>query len=659
MNSTPKVSIIVPVYNREKYLRQCVDSIVAQTLKEIEIILVDDGSTDGSPAICDEYAARDLRVKVIHQQNAGMGVTCNTGMAEAKGEYIGFVESDDWIEPEMYKELYFKAVEQNVDVVKSLYTSVRNGKSRVVCKFNKLRDCNIRCIDPLLTAVFCFGHPSHWSAIYRRSFIEGNSIQFPTVPGAMSQDAGFNWSVYVKMRSYFILPKSFYNYREDLPDQSTAKGYKSAMMALNAHRLIYEWNIQNNTPEKFLEVSGKAMSLLIPFNFKSRCRGLKKLKFLFTASQYLRDYAQIIKLERLDEQQLADFRQIAFHPLFYCLINTIFKHNYKKNYESLSFWGIKLYEKKKTDQYNECKLFYLPIKKEVFDKQRLRIFFLGLPLLQTEEKNNLIKKSFLGIRYKTKQCPVKPAPYANDVRMLRAACYANAIAETHKRTFPKYKDSLRGQDIMVVACGPTANFAPILPNIKHLAVNRSITIKKYHFDFCFMIDYPAVQEFISMTFDYGCVNFFGKYVYDRCSAYSIPDSIAELAHAERFYSEVPVATHAYHDIEYFPLTDFGTVVHCALSFLFYTRPRRIYLVGCDTANTGYFEKNVFQKPININLLKSGYVKLKQIRDIYYPEIEIVSINPVGLKGMFSDMYTKSYLREHPEINQSSVRVLEE
>ena len=101
-NRVPKVSIIVPVYKVEKYLRKCIDSIINQTLKDIEIILVDDGSPDNCGKICDEYAAKDTRIKVIHKENGGLSSARNAGMEVAEGEYIGFVDSDDWIESDMY-----------------------------------------------------------------------------------------------------------------------------------------------------------------------------------------------------------------------------------------------------------------------------------------------------------------------------------------------------------------------------------------------------------------------------------------------------------------------------------------------------------------------------------------------------------------------------
>ena len=96
------LSVIIPVYKVEQYLCRCIDSVLAQTYTDLEIILVDDGSPDGSGAICDEYAAKDSRIKVIHQKNAGVSAARNAGMDLASGEYLAFIDSDDFIEPEMF-----------------------------------------------------------------------------------------------------------------------------------------------------------------------------------------------------------------------------------------------------------------------------------------------------------------------------------------------------------------------------------------------------------------------------------------------------------------------------------------------------------------------------------------------------------------------------
>ena len=115
MNLTPKISVIVPVYNVEKYLRKCIDSLTNQTLKDIEIILVNDGSTDNSGSIIDEYAKQDKRVIAIHKENGGQSSARNMGLDIAKGKYVGFIDSDDWIELDMYENMYLALVKGNAD----------------------------------------------------------------------------------------------------------------------------------------------------------------------------------------------------------------------------------------------------------------------------------------------------------------------------------------------------------------------------------------------------------------------------------------------------------------------------------------------------------------------------------------------------------------
>ena len=115
----PKISVLVPIYNVKQYLAECIDSIIMQTLTNIEIILLDDGSTDGSAEICDEYAQKDQRIKVIHKPNSGYGATMNIGLDNARGKYVGIVESDDYIRPEMYEEQYKLAEKEYLDFLKA------------------------------------------------------------------------------------------------------------------------------------------------------------------------------------------------------------------------------------------------------------------------------------------------------------------------------------------------------------------------------------------------------------------------------------------------------------------------------------------------------------------------------------------------------------
>ena len=113
----PKISVIIPVYNVEKYLHRCVDSILNQSLQDFEIILVNDGSTDSSPEICDQYAQQDNRIRVIHKKNARVAAARNDGIKAAKGEFISLIDSDDWIEPTMFEEMYSTANQFGCDFV--------------------------------------------------------------------------------------------------------------------------------------------------------------------------------------------------------------------------------------------------------------------------------------------------------------------------------------------------------------------------------------------------------------------------------------------------------------------------------------------------------------------------------------------------------------
>lgn len=137
-NSNIKVSVTVPVYNTSKYLRKCLDSLASQTLKDIEIIIVDDGSTDNSGDICDEYASRYSNFKVIHQKNGGLAVARQTGLDAARGEYVIVCDSDDWTEPDMYEKLYEEAVRSGADMVMcgyiAEYSDGKSNPSQVIFK---------------------------------------------------------------------------------------------------------------------------------------------------------------------------------------------------------------------------------------------------------------------------------------------------------------------------------------------------------------------------------------------------------------------------------------------------------------------------------------------------------------------------------------------
>ena len=211
-----RVSILVPIYNVEKFLPECLDSLVNQTLKDIEIICINDGSTDRSPQIIQEYAKKDKRIKVINKKNSGYGDSMNQGLKKAKGEYIGIVESDDFIDPDAFEKLYKIAKKYDCDVVKSNFYEYYGDEKKDKATSNLFPAENIgRVLDPHDTPDIFYQPPCIWAAIYKRSFLKENKIDFLPTPGASYQDTGFNFKVWAMARRAYFVKQPFLHYRQD------------------------------------------------------------------------------------------------------------------------------------------------------------------------------------------------------------------------------------------------------------------------------------------------------------------------------------------------------------------------------------------------------------------------------------------------------------
>ena len=211
----PKLSIIVPVYNVENYLRKCLDSILEQTLEDIEIICVNDGATDSSPDILREYKEKDARIIIIDQENRGLGAARNAGIAKAQGEYVGFVDSDDFIHPAMYEKLYKKARKFDSDVVLTninlYYTDT--GETEL------FRDNDFYSLMSKTKYFTVMQHPrilqfiGVWDRIYRRSFLEKYQLLNPV--NRIYEDVLFTVQTCVFAEKISIVNEPFYYYRKN------------------------------------------------------------------------------------------------------------------------------------------------------------------------------------------------------------------------------------------------------------------------------------------------------------------------------------------------------------------------------------------------------------------------------------------------------------
>ena len=228
-NMKPKVSIIIPVYNVESYLVECLESVVNQTLKDIEVICVDDGSKDNSGSILDQYAVRDNRVKVIHKENGGYGKAMNVGIDAATGDYIGIVEPDDYIELTMYETLYAKAKEFDLDLIKSDYCRFWHDGEEIKVRRETL-DQSGRYYSILVNLsedLIPYRFPMNtWSGIYKRTYLEQFHIRHNETPGASFQDNGFWLQTFWHAKRAMFLPNVFYHNRRDNPNSSVKSAKK-------------------------------------------------------------------------------------------------------------------------------------------------------------------------------------------------------------------------------------------------------------------------------------------------------------------------------------------------------------------------------------------------------------------------------------------------
>lgn len=214
----PKVSVIIPVYNNEVYLRECLDSAVNQTLKDIEIICVNDGSTDGSLEIMKEYAAKDPRIHLIDKPNGGYGHTMNCGLNAATGEYVAFLESDDTINTSAYQKLVEVADSQNLDIVKGDYFLLEGmGSDRTLEPVDviKTKERYGMVFRPLDEPWSFYVPMMNVLGLFRRSMLEENKIRHNETPGAAHQDMGFWFQTLCSANSMMFINEPFYEYRQD------------------------------------------------------------------------------------------------------------------------------------------------------------------------------------------------------------------------------------------------------------------------------------------------------------------------------------------------------------------------------------------------------------------------------------------------------------
>lgn len=279
----PKVSVIVPVYKVDRYLTQCLTSIVNQTLKEIEIIIVDEGEHDRCREIIDFFEKNDSRVVAPHQKNGGYGASCNYGFEIAKGEYVAIVESDDWIEPEMYEEMYAYAKKLDADVVKTPYSEYFSDGTKRDCSYRK----HMASVTPhnVCFSMKEFGemleiHASLWAGLYKTEYMRKNNIQFIKAKGGAYVDVGFRIDTLVNSDKIAWLDKPYYNYRVDAIG-STTNNFKLSPMIQRWREVHEKFIVIQDDYDKFygkhLIIDEFLNTIGWIVNMKTSCKQVKEI----------------------------------------------------------------------------------------------------------------------------------------------------------------------------------------------------------------------------------------------------------------------------------------------------------------------------------------------------------------------------------------------
>lgn len=291
------VSVIVPVYNAGQYIEQCLSCLQKQTLHDYEIILIDDGSTDNSGAICDEFVKNDTHFKVIHQPNSGVGQARQLGLEHAQGEFVIHVDPDDWVESNMIEELYLFAKKTNVDmVICDYYEHFTDGTHIFTLNLDSLYHEEL--VEKLLEQkIFGFC----WNKLVRRKCITDYHVTFPSL--TICEDLFFNVSMLMHPMKVGYLPKAFYHYNRTNPNSITLSGNPLSGIYAYEACLAFRSLLENNQ-RYWLRFIGGGMLYLAYLSL--RFGGITAKQYQYTYYE-LKTYVPRNIKERLTKYALSHF----------------------------------------------------------------------------------------------------------------------------------------------------------------------------------------------------------------------------------------------------------------------------------------------------------------------------------------------------------------
>ena len=325
----PKISVLIPVFNSEKYLKNCLKSVVNQTFDDIEIIVINDGSYDNSEKIINSFKKNDNRIRIINKENTGYANSLNVAIKEAKGEYISIIESDDIANPKLLEVLFNEAEKNNTDITKASFYLLKKEKYAKYPAFKGIDTSiihNVSQTPEILTI-----KPSVWSAIYKKDFILRNKLFFNETSGASYQDTSFQFKAMYLAKKIKLINTPLYLYRID-----------NANSSINSSDKVFDICNEFSVINSFLEneeLKNEIINQKILFELRAYIWNIKRIKEKYLAG-FVEKIFDVMK-EYNYEAFLAD-KKIPFEDKakFWLLLN------HKKIFISI-FWHLKNYANRK------------------------------------------------------------------------------------------------------------------------------------------------------------------------------------------------------------------------------------------------------------------------------------------------------------------------
>jgi len=343
----PSVSVIVPVYNVESYLPKCVNSLVKQTLPDIEIILVDDGSPDNCGKICDEFSEQDKRIKVIHQKNGGPSQARNAGLEKASGEYIAFVDSDDWCEPDMFEKMYKTGCTYNSDIVVSgTIIDYANDNYRIAKQFDNNQYFSTKA--GIAKAIIMMDEKgvfnTCWNKFYKRDVIARNNLVFK-LEYTTGEDFLFNCECFKYIQSLSLMMEAFYHYVRCDEETLVAKYRKNLYEQVNyfnaVRKEVYDYYDMKSKEDQrcYANTYIEYIFSCIPNVYRKKCdmSVYEKYKFIRELMQdkQIRKYVDIYEANSFHGRLFKCIHKTRSALVMYCAYTILFflKQNFSYIYK--------------------------------------------------------------------------------------------------------------------------------------------------------------------------------------------------------------------------------------------------------------------------------------------------------------------------------------